>query len=129
MFGRADKGAERLERALDGGPLPHDTETRRAMAAAGALAPGHTRSPERIQQTHDAMMAAFMRTLNPVETRDDAGTNDSLEDLGLHREEIALPGGGELVVSDLEEITPERMQDLAAAMAEVIQRRAKDRQP
>jgi hypothetical protein len=129
MFGRADREAERLERALEGGPIPHDTETRRAMAAAGALAPGHTRSPERIQQAHDAMMAAFMRTLNPVETRDDAGTDDGLEDVGLHVEEISLPGGGELVVSDIEKITPERLQNLAAAMAEVIERRAKDHQP
>ncbi|MFI5990314.1 hypothetical protein ACIBAC_00470 [Streptomyces sp. NPDC051362] len=130
MFGRADKGAERLQRALEGGPVPHDNDTRLAVAAAGALVPGHTRSPERIQQTHDAAMAAFMRTLNPLETRDNAGTDDdSHGEVSLHLEEIELPGGGELVVSDIEEITPERLQTLAAAMAEVIERRAKDHQP
>jgi hypothetical protein len=128
MFRRADKAGERLERALDGGPIPHDTDTRRALAAAGSLAPGHTRSPERIQQTHDALMAAFQRTLNPLETRDDAGTDDGLEEPELHRTEISLPGGGQLVVSDLEEITPERLEQTAQAMAEILARRAKDHQ-
>ncbi|MEU9354967.1 hypothetical protein AB0D65_29230 [Streptomyces griseoloalbus] len=128
MLRRADKASERLERALEGGPIPHDTDTRRALAAAGALAPGHTRSPERIQQTHDVMMAAFMRALNPLETRDDAGTDDGLEQTELHRTEIELPGGGQLVVSDIEEITPERLEETAAAMAKILERRAKDHQ-
>jgi hypothetical protein len=128
MFRRADKAGERLERALDGGPIPHDVDTRRALAAAGGLAPGHTRSPERIQQTHDAMMTAFMRTLNPLEAREDAGTDDGLEEPELHRTEIALPGGGQLVVSDLEELTPERLEQTAQAMAEILARRAKDHQ-
>ncbi|MFI8206693.1 hypothetical protein [Streptomyces sp. NPDC085937] len=126
MLRRADKGSERLERALEGGPIPHDTDTRRALAAAGALAPGHIRSSERIQQTHDAMMTAFMRTLNPVESREDAGTDDGLEETDLHRTEVALPGGGQLVVSDIEEITPERLEETAQAMAKILERRAKD---
>ncbi|MDI3102006.1 hypothetical protein QJ054_33770 [Streptomyces sp. AN-3] len=128
MLRRADKASERLERALEGGPIPHDTDTRRALAAAGALAPGHSRSPERIQRTHDVMMAAFMRTLNPLETRDDAGTDDGLDDIELHRTEISLPDGGQLVVSDIEEITPERLEETAAAMAKILERRAKDHQ-
>ncbi|MEU2968978.1 hypothetical protein ABZ687_28875 [Streptomyces ardesiacus] len=128
MLRRADKASERLERALEGGPIPHDTDTRRALAAAGALAPGNTRSPERIQQTHDALMTAFMRTLNPLETRDDAGTDDGLEQTELHRTEIELPDGGQLVISDIEEITPERMEETAQAMAKILARRAKDHQ-
>ncbi|MFE6639499.1 hypothetical protein ACFVFT_38705 [Streptomyces tendae] len=128
MLRRAEKASERLERALEGGPIPHDTDTRRSLAAAGALAPGHTRSPERIQQTHDALMAAFMRTLNPLETRDNAGTDDGLEQTELHRTEIELPDGGQLVVSDLEEITPERLEETAQAMAKILARRAKDHQ-
>lgn len=128
MLRRADKASERLERALEGGPIPHDADARRALAAAGALAPGHTRNPARIAQTHDAMMAAFQRTLNPLETRDDAGTDDGLEDVELHRTEVALPGGGQLVVSDLEEITPQRLEETAAALAEILARRAKDHQ-
>ncbi|MER6616385.1 hypothetical protein [Streptomyces xantholiticus] len=128
MLRRADKAGERLERALEGGPIPHNVETRRAIAAAGALAPGHTRNPARIQQTHDAMMAAFQRTLHPLETRDDAGTDDGLDEVELHRTEVALPGGGQLVVSDLEEITPERLEETAAALAEILARRAKDHQ-
>ncbi|MEV8344522.1 hypothetical protein [Streptomyces niveus] len=69
-----------------------------------------------------------MRTLNPLETRADAGTDDGLEEMELHREEIALPDGGQLVVSDLEEITPERLEETARAMAEILARRAKDHQ-
>ncbi|MER7951998.1 hypothetical protein ABTY59_31870 [Streptomyces sp. NPDC096079] len=125
---RADKAGERLERALEGGPLPHDAETRRAVAAAGALAPGYTRDPARIRQTHDAMMAVFMRTLNPLEARDDAGTDDGLDDLPLHRTEIELPGGGQVVISDLEELTPERVEETAAVMKEILARKAKDPQ-
>jgi hypothetical protein len=128
MFRRADKASERLERALEGGPIPHDSETRQLLAAAGALAPGHTRNPARIEQTREAMMAAFMRTLTPLETRDDAGTGDGLDEVELHRTEISLPGGGQLVVSDLEAITPERLEETAAAAAEILARRAKDHQ-
>ncbi|MFF9901202.1 hypothetical protein [Streptomyces longispororuber] len=122
----ADKAAERLERALEGGPIPHDPDTRRALAAAGALAPGHIRNPARVQATHDAMMAAFRRGLNPPETREDAGSADGLDEPELHRTAVALPGGGELVVSDLEEITPERLEETAQALAEIL--RAKDHQ-
>ncbi|WP_399554053.1 hypothetical protein [Streptomyces anulatus] len=119
----------RLERALEGGPLPHDAETRRCLAAAGALAPGHKRSQARIQATHDAMMLAFQRTLTPVESRSDAGTSDGLEEVELHRREVALPGGGSMIVSDLEEITADRLDETVDQIATALERRSKDRQP
>lgn len=121
----ADK-AERLERALEGGPTPHDADTRHALAAAGALAPGHVRSPERIQQTEDAMMAAFMRALSPLESRDDAGSGDGLEETELYREVIELPDGGEAIISDLEKITPELLEESTAVAVEILARRSKD---
>ncbi|MGW2550008.1 hypothetical protein [Streptomyces sp. NPDC001635] len=121
-----DKETARLERALEGGPIPHDSETRRSLAAAGSLAPGHTRNPARIRQTHDAMMLAFQRAMNPVEARDDAGTGDGLDDFELHREEVALPGGGRLVVSDIEPITPEALEEAAGMYADILERRARD---
>ncbi|MFB6629916.1 hypothetical protein ACFCWY_08480 [Streptomyces sp. NPDC056362] len=126
MFRRARQTSERLERALDGGPIPHDPETRSLLAAAGALAPAQTRDPARIQQTHDLMMAAFLRTLNPDATREDAGTDDGLEPMELHRAEVDLPDGGQIVVSDIEELTPERLAATAAAIDEITARRAKD---
>jgi hypothetical protein len=126
MLRRAD-GTERLERALEGGPRPHDAETRRLLAVAGALAPSYTRSTARVQATHDAMMTAFQRTLNPLETREDAGSGDGLEETPLHREEVALPGGGRLVISDLEEITPERLDETAGVIAEILQRKTEGR--
>ncbi|MCD9903222.1 hypothetical protein LUR56_31215 [Streptomyces sp. MT29] len=126
---RADIG-ERIERALEGGPIPHDVESRRCLAAAGALAAGHTRSPARIQKTHDALMLAFGRALNPVESRSDAGTGDGLEETPLHRQEIPLPGGGSMVVSDMEEITPERLDETTDQITQILERRsAKGRQP
>lgn len=125
---RADQGSERLERALEGGPIPHDSDTRLALAAAGALTSGHARNPARIAATHDAMMAAFNRTLNPVESRVGAGSGDGLEETELHREEVSLPGGGQIVVSDLEEITPERLKATTEMMAEILARRARDLQ-
>ncbi|MFF8696279.1 hypothetical protein ACF08W_29110 [Streptomyces sp. NPDC015144] len=126
MLRRADRAAERLERALEGGPTPHDSDTRRALAAAGALTPGHGRNPARVQETHNIMMAAFMRTLNPSESRDDAGTDDGLEEIDLHRTEVSLPDGGQIVVSDLEKITPERLEEATQMAAEILARRAKD---
>lgn len=124
-----DKAGERLERALEGGPLPHDSETRRLLGAAGALAPGHTRSPARIQQTHDAMMLAFQRALNPVETRGNAGSSDGLDDVELHRKELALPGGGKMVVSDIEEISPEALEEAAEMYAAILEERAQAKDP
>ncbi|MEU5978458.1 hypothetical protein [Streptomyces sp. NPDC047315] len=79
-----------------------------------------------MKATEDAMMLAFERTLNPLKTRDDAGTGDGLEEPELHREEIALPGGGRLVMSDLEPITPDRVDEAAAMYAEILARKAKD---
>ncbi|MDR3079537.1 MAG: hypothetical protein LBV60_01165 [Streptomyces sp.] len=125
MLRRANS-AKRLERALEGGPIPHDADTRRALAAAGGLTPGHGRNPARVQQTHDAMMAAFKRTLDPSGTRADAGTNDGLEEMDLHRGEVSLPGGGRLVISDIEKITPERLEEATLIAAEILARRAKD---
>ncbi|OEJ21015.1 hypothetical protein [Streptomyces subrutilus] len=129
MFRRsADQASERLERALRGGAVPHDQETRLALAAAGTLAPAHGRSPQRIEQTREAMMREFMRAMNPAETREDAGSGDGLEEIALHRHEVALPGGGQLVVSDLEEITPERLDAAAEQYARILDRRSRDRQ-
>lgn len=127
MFRRAD-GSERLERALDGGPVPHDAETRRLLAVAGALAPGYTRDPARVKATEEAMMLAFERAMNPLQKRDDAGTDDGLDETELHREEVALPGGGRMVASDLEEITPERLDEATQMYADILARRSKDRQ-
>ncbi|MFJ2745286.1 hypothetical protein ACIO3O_37140 [Streptomyces sp. NPDC087440] len=127
MLRRADQASERLERALDGGPVPHDQETRRALAAAGALAPFHRRSPARIQATHDAMLQAFERAAHPAQARSDAGSNDGLEQTQLHRREVALPNGGRLVVSDLEEIDAARLEEAAEQFAAALERRSKDR--
>jgi hypothetical protein len=67
------------------------------------------------------MLAAFQRTLNPLETRDDAGSGDGLEETGLHRQEVELPGGGQLVLSDLEELTPERIAQASRMVAEILE--------
>ncbi|NML55206.1 hypothetical protein HHL19_35220 [Streptomyces sp. R302] len=133
MFRRADKGeragkGERLEQALEGTLAPQDPETRRLMAAAGSLAPSFARDPARIEQTRQSVMAAYLRTLNPEPARDEAGSDDGLEQVDLHRAEVELPGGGRVVISDIEEITPERLNETTAAMAEILARRARDRQ-
>jgi hypothetical protein len=80
-----------------------------------------------VQATHDAMMKVFERTLNPLAARDDAGSGDGLEETPLHRQEVALPGGGRLIVSDLEEITADRLDETAEVIAEILQRKAEDR--
>ncbi|MFJ9416763.1 hypothetical protein ACIRPT_21580 [Streptomyces sp. NPDC101227] len=120
MSRRADQ-SERLERALDGGPTPHDEETRQMLAAAGALRPGYQRSPARVRATRDAMLREYERAQNPQETREDAGTGDGLDEPEIHREEIELPGGGHLVLTDIEAITPERAEKTAAHIARILQ--------
>ncbi|GHG80078.1 hypothetical protein GCM10018779_61280 [Streptomyces griseocarneus] len=120
MSRRADQ-SERLERALDGGPIPHDEETRRMLAAAGALRPGYRRSPARVRAAKEAMLREYERAQNPQETRDDAGTGDGLDEPEIHREEMDLPGGGHLVLTDIEAITPERAEKTAARIARILQ--------
>ncbi|MFE2188565.1 hypothetical protein [Streptomyces sp. NPDC059455] len=127
MSRRADQG-ERLERALDGGPIPHDEETRQLLAVAGTLSPGHRRSPARVRAARDAMLRAYAHAQNQQEAREDAGTGDGLDEPEIHREEVELPGGGHLVLTDIEDITPERAEKTAARIASILQSKERDRQ-
>ncbi|MER5222816.1 hypothetical protein [Streptomyces flaveus] len=127
MSRRADQ-SERLERALEGGPIPHDEETRQMLAAAGALQPGDRRSPSRVSATREAMLREYARVQNPQETREDAGSGDGLDEPELHREEIELPDGGQLVLTDIEDITPERAAKTAARIARILNNKERDRQ-
>ncbi|MFD3514939.1 hypothetical protein [Streptomyces sp. NPDC058657] len=127
MLRRADH-SERLERALDNGPVPHDEESRRMLAAAGALRPGFHRSPERVRATKEAMLREFERVQNPQSVREDAGSGDGLDEPEIHREEIELPDGGHLVLTDIEAITPERAEATAARISQILQSKERDRQ-
>ncbi|MEW1701193.1 hypothetical protein [Streptomyces sp. NPDC091278] len=130
MWRRGDQNqSERLERALDGGPLPHDEETRRLLAAAAALRPGYRRDPSRIQATREAAIREFERALNPQTAREDAGTADGLDEPELHQAEIELSDGSQLVLSDIESITPERAEKTRQAIERILDRdRDRDRQ-
>lgn len=127
MLRRADQ-SERLERALEGGPIPHDGETRQMLAAAGALEPGDRRSPSRVSAAREAMLREYARVQNPQEAREDAGSGDGLNEPELHREEIELPDGGHLVLTDIEDITPERAEKMAARVARILNSKERDRQ-
>ncbi|MBK3644469.1 hypothetical protein [Streptomyces sp. MBT33] len=128
MSRRADQ-SESLERALDGGPVPHDEDTRQMLAAAGALQPGYRRSTARVRAAREAMLREYARVQNPQETREDAGTGDGLDEPELHREEVELPGGGHLVLTDIEAITPERVEKMADRVERLLQNsEQKDRQ-
>ncbi|MFJ1552683.1 hypothetical protein [Streptomyces mirabilis] len=127
MSRRADQ-SESLERALDGGPVPHDEDTRQMLAAAGALQPGYQRSPSRVSATKDALLREFARTQHRPETREDAGSGDGLDEPVIHREEIELPDGGHLVLTDIENITPERAEATAAHIARILESKERDRQ-
>ncbi|QOV40127.1 hypothetical protein IM697_18025 [Streptomyces ferrugineus] len=117
-----------MERALEGGPIPHDEETRQMLAAAGALHPGYQRSPSRVRDAREAMLRAYARTQNAQETREDAGSGDGLDEPELHREEIELPDGGQLVLTDIEDITPERAQKMADRVARILNSKERDHQ-
>ncbi|MFE9993558.1 hypothetical protein [Streptomyces avermitilis] len=127
MSRRADQ-SESLERALDGGPVPHDEDTRQMLAAAGTLQPGYRRSPARVRDTREAMLREYARAQNPQATREDAGSSDGLDEPEIHREEIELPDGGHLVLTDIEDITPERAEKMAAHIARVLESKERDRQ-
>ncbi|MEV0222166.1 hypothetical protein [Streptomyces sp. NPDC050704] len=70
--------------------------------------------------TKEAMVREFARFQNPQETREDAGSGDGLDESELHREEIELPDGGQLVLTDIEGITPERAEKTAARIARIL---------
>ncbi|MFP3990965.1 hypothetical protein U9R90_26560 [Streptomyces sp. E11-3] len=90
------------------------------LAAAGAMRPGHRRSPARVQATKEAMLREYERAQNSRESREDAGTGDGLGEQVIHREEIELPGGGHVVLADIEAITPERAAKTAARIARIL---------
>ncbi|MEU8540932.1 hypothetical protein AB0C52_13250 [Streptomyces sp. NPDC048717] len=117
---RRGEQSERLERALDGGPVPHDEEARLLLAAAGALRPGYRRDPARIQATKAAALREFERALNPQATREDAGTSDGLDEPEIHLHEVELSGGGRLTLSDIEPITPERAERSREAIERIL---------
>ncbi|WP_143659177.1 hypothetical protein [Streptomyces sp. SA15] len=98
------------------------------LAAAGALRPGNRRSPSRVRATREAMLREFARVQNPQETREDAGSGDGLDEPELHREEIELPEGGQLVLTDIEDITPERAEKMKARIASILNIEERDRQ-
>jgi hypothetical protein len=98
------------------------------LAAAGALQPGYQRSSARVGATKDAMLREFARAQNPPETREDAGSGDGLDEPVIHREEIELPDGGHLVLTDIESITPERAEATAAHIARILESKERDRQ-
>ncbi|MGI5337631.1 hypothetical protein ACQEVS_09670 [Streptomyces sp. CA-181903] len=91
------------------------------LAAAGALRSGYRRSPARVRATREAMLREYERAQNPQESRDDAGTGDGLDEPEIHRKEMDLPGGGHLVLTDIEAITPERAEKTAARIARILQ--------
>ncbi|NEA53617.1 hypothetical protein G3I60_05455 [Streptomyces sp. SID13666] len=91
------------------------------LAAAGTLQPDERRDPARVRAAKEAMLRAYAHAQNPPEARDDAGTDDGLEEPEIHRQEIDLPGGGQLVLSDIEAITPERAEATRARIARILQ--------
>ncbi|GHH21909.1 hypothetical protein GCM10018780_69710 [Streptomyces lanatus] len=127
MSRRADQSG-RLEGALEGGPIPHDEDTRQMLAAAGALQPGHQRSPSRVRAAREAMLREYARTQSPQETREDAGSGDGLDEPEIHRVEMELPDGGQLVLTDIENITPERAEKTADHIARILNSKERDRQ-
>ncbi|MFE0058632.1 hypothetical protein [Streptomyces sp. NPDC059003] len=98
------------------------------LAAAGALRPGFRRSPSRVRSTREAMLREYARSQSPREAREDAGSGDGLDEPEVHREEIELPGGGHLVLTDIEAITPDRAEKTAARIAQILESRERDRQ-
>ncbi|WP_328736504.1 hypothetical protein [Streptomyces bobili] len=98
------------------------------LAAAGALEPGDRRSPSRVSAAREAMLREYARVQNPQEAREDAGSGDGLNEPELHREEIELPDGGHLVLTDIEDITPERAEKMAARVARILNSKERDRQ-
>ncbi|MFD7334956.1 hypothetical protein ACFV98_02990 [Streptomyces violascens] len=67
------------------------------------------------------MLREYARAQNPQEIREDAGSGDGLDEPEIHREELELPGGGHLVLTDIEAITPERAEKTAARIARILQ--------
>ncbi|MFM9634524.1 MULTISPECIES: hypothetical protein [Streptomyces] len=98
------------------------------LAAAGALQAGHQRSPSRVRAAREAMLREYARIQNPQETREDAGSGDGLDEPEIHRVEIELPDGGQLVLTDIESITPERAEKTADRIARILNSTERDRQ-
>ncbi|NGO69344.1 hypothetical protein [Streptomyces boncukensis] len=81
-----------------------------------------------MERTREAMLREFSRAQNPQAARADAGSHDGRDEPEIHRAEVELPGGGQLVVTDIETITPERLEKTADRIAEILQSKEGDRQ-
>lgn len=91
------------------------------LAVVGALQPDERRNPARVRSIKEAMLRAYEHAQQQPEAREDAGTDDGLDDVEIHRHEMDLPGGGHLVLTDIEEITPERAEKTAARISCILQ--------
>ncbi|MEU6460362.1 hypothetical protein [Streptomyces sp. NPDC046976] len=74
------------------------------------------------------MLREFARAQNSLEAREDAGSGDGLDEPVLHREEVELPDGGRLVLTDIEEITPERAERVAGRISRILNSKQRDHQ-
>jgi hypothetical protein len=74
------------------------------------------------------MLREYARTQNPPETREDAGSGDGLDEPEIHRVEVELPDGSQLVLTDIENITPDRAKKTAERIAGLLNSKERDHQ-
>ena len=102
-----------------------DGQSAAERAAAAALRPGVQISASRRRHTISLAMREFHRGGRQSTPRDDAGSRDSLDNPGTSITEVPLHDGGRLVVSDIEPVTPDRLEETARAIAESMAQHAK----
>ncbi|MFJ8301338.1 hypothetical protein ACIQ9R_36305 [Streptomyces sp. NPDC094447] len=121
-LGRRDSGAEKLDRCLSGEKAA-DAETEDLAQLAAVLSPRRPISESSRQRAFEAMMRRADRRANPV-----AGTAE--EDLAtpvIHVRTAQTGERGRLRVVDIEAVDDERVEEIAARVAERMREKSRDR--
>ncbi|MER6232556.1 hypothetical protein ACFUC2_05170 [[Kitasatospora] papulosa] len=114
MLGHRDSAvAAQLDRCLSGDAEPEGPEIPGLMMAAASLLPRRPISESGRQRAFDAMMREADRTARPA-----AGTHvEDLTDPGTHARVAQAGPSLRLRVADIEEISDERLEEIAASIA------------
>lgn len=124
MLGRRDSAvAAQLDRCLSGDAEPEGPEISGLMMAAATLMPGRPISESGRQRAFDAMMREAGRRARPT-----AGTHvEDLTDPGTYARVAEAGPNLRLRVADIEEISDERLEEIAANIANRLSQNAPDR--
>jgi hypothetical protein len=123
MLGRRDSAvAAQLDRCLSGDAEPDTPEVSAMMMAAATVRPRRPISETARRRAFDAMMREADRRARPLSTEH----TEDLADPGVHVRVAQAGPGLQIRVADIEEISDERLEEIAQKLAARLRQDAPD---